>query len=306
MGKFKDLLESLNINEKFNKRIHKQKEYNHVKDNIPLVEDCNMMADLLYLPQYKGFKYLFVIVDLASDEFDIEPIKNKEPETVLKAMLKCFKRGYLSKPEYSLKTDGGSEFKGVFHKYLYDESILHKTAIPDRHKSLSNVESLNRQLGRLFNGYMNQREEKTGKVYRNWIEAVPLVREQLNSIRKKKLPKNINSYEYPVPNDVKTVEKEKVVIDKKGKKKIIKVSEKVLIRPKFRVGQMVYRALEAPRNALDKAQPTKNFREGDYSFERVPRRIVDIFTYGGEGDLYRYYLSGLPNVTYSANELMKA
>ncbi len=43
MGKFKDLLESLNIDEKFNKRIHKQKEYNHVKDNVPLVEDYNMM-----------------------------------------------------------------------------------------------------------------------------------------------------------------------------------------------------------------------------------------------------------------------
>ncbi len=43
MRKFKELLESLNINEKFNK-IHKQKEYNHVKDKVPLVEDCNMMA----------------------------------------------------------------------------------------------------------------------------------------------------------------------------------------------------------------------------------------------------------------------
>jgi hypothetical protein len=197
MGKFKELLESLNINEKFNKRIRKQKEYNHVKDNVPLVEDYNMMADLLYLPAYNGYKYLFVIVDLASDEFDIEPIKNKEPENVLKAMLKCFKRGYISKPEYTLKTDGGKEFKGVFNKYLYDESILHKTAIPDRHKSLSNVESLNKQLARLFNGYMNAIEVKTGKVYRNWITAVPLVREQLNNIRKKKLPENINSYKYP-------------------------------------------------------------------------------------------------------------
>jgi hypothetical protein len=69
---------------------------------------------------------------------------------------------------------------------------------------------------------------------------------------------------------------------------------------------MVYRALEAPRNALDKAQPTKNFREGDYSWERVPRRIVNIFTMGGDGDLYRYYLEGLPNVSYSEKELMKA
>ncbi len=38
MGKFSDLLEALNINEKFNKRIRKQKEYNHVKDNVPLVD----------------------------------------------------------------------------------------------------------------------------------------------------------------------------------------------------------------------------------------------------------------------------
>ncbi len=90
MGKFKDLFDELNINEKFNKQIKKEKVYNHVKDNIPHVEDYNMMCDLLYLPHYKGYKYLFVIVDLASDDFDMEPIKNKEPETVLKAMLKCF------------------------------------------------------------------------------------------------------------------------------------------------------------------------------------------------------------------------
>ncbi len=43
---------------------------------------------------------------------------------------------------------------------------------------------------------------------------------------------------------------------------------------------MVYRALEAPRNALNKAQPTKNFREEGFTFDRVPRRIVDIFIRG--------------------------
>jgi hypothetical protein len=32
---------------------------------------------------------------------------------------------------------------------------------------------------------MNAIEVKTKKVYRNWIAAVPLVREQLNNIRKK-------------------------------------------------------------------------------------------------------------------------
>ncbi len=97
---------------------------------------------------------------------------------------------------------------------------MQKTAIPDRNKSLSNVESLNKQLGRLFNGYMNQMGVKTGKVYRNWIEAVPLVPEQLNNIRKKKLP-TINSCEYPVPND-KTVEKEKLKLTRRERRQLSK------------------------------------------------------------------------------------
>jgi hypothetical protein len=109
-----------------------------------------------------------------------------------------------------------------------------------------------------------------------------------------------------VPNGTKKITVKKEVKDKKGKLKTIEETKNIRIRPKFKVGTMVYRALEAPRNALDKAQPTKNFREGDFTFERVPRRIINIITMGGDGPLYRYCLEGLPNVSYSENELMKA
>ena len=133
-----------------------------------------MMCDLWFGPTAKfGFLHCFAILDLATDEFDIEPIKNKEPQTVLKAMLKCFTRKYVEKPLYSLKSDSGSEFKGIFHKWLYDEPILHKVAPAHRHTSMGNIESLNNQLGRLFNGYMNQMEEKTGKPCKNWTDIVP-------------------------------------------------------------------------------------------------------------------------------------
>ena len=47
-----------------------------------------------------------------------------------------FTRDYIKKPYASLKKDGGTEFKGIFHKYLYDNDILHKAG-------LANVESLN-------------------------------------------------------------------------------------------------------------------------------------------------------------------
>ena len=172
MSKFTDLLNHLQINEKFNKRIHKKTKlgFNHVKDNIPLIANYNFMADTLFLPTANfGFKYLFVIVDLATNKFDIEPVKNKDADTTLKAMKKCFTRNYIKQPYASLKTDSGTEFRGVFHKYLYDHNILHKISLTDRHKSLSNVESLNRQLARLIFGYLNQKEIETNKVFKNNI-----------------------------------------------------------------------------------------------------------------------------------------
>jgi hypothetical protein len=304
MSKIQNILNKLNIDETFNKRVYKEKSFNKVKDNIPLIENCNMMADILFLPTAKfGFKYLFVIVDLATDEFDIQEMKEKTPDTVLKAMKKCFTREYIKKPEYSLKTDNGSEFKGVFHKYLYDESILHKTGLPDRHNSLSNVESLNKQLGRLFNGYMNHKEELSGKEYKNWTDVISIVRDELNTYRKKKLPNDFNSYSLSLPKDYKTIETKLISKDKKGNKKTITKKVHIPIKPKFKVGQLVHRALDRPVNALGKVQSTKNFRMNDYSIDKTPREILQIFTFSGDGPLYRYLVEGIPNVSFTENQL---
>ncbi len=65
---------------------------------------------------------------------------------------------------------------------------------------------------------MNQKEEQTGKVFKNWVEIVPFVREKLNKIRHKNLPKD-KAYDLPPPRDYKEVEEKKTVTDKNGKKK---------------------------------------------------------------------------------------
>jgi len=302
MSKFKQLVQTLGFNEKFNKTINKAESFNHVKDNVPLVADYNMMADLLFLPTAKyGFKYLFVIVDLATDEFDIEPLKNKDPDAVLKAMKKCFTRDYVKKPEYTLKTDSGNEFKGIFAKYLYDESIFHSVAPPNRHSSMSNVESLNKQLGRLFALYMNSKEEASGKRFVNWTEFVPTVRTELNEIRVKKLPADINAHVYPVQNDLKEI------VGKKAKTKG-KKSEKVyeVIKPKFKVGQYVYRYLDSPRDALGKKLAGDKRRQGDINWDKEPREIVKVNTMIGNGPLYRFRLEGLDNVTFTEQQLRRA
>ena len=84
LNNMKALLKSFNINEKFTKpRLEKQPVYNHIKNNISRIEDYNFMTDLIEMPETRnGNKYILVIVDLAANEFDIEPLKFKSSEEV--------------------------------------------------------------------------------------------------------------------------------------------------------------------------------------------------------------------------------
>lgn len=273
------ILKELKINEKYSKPVKIKKEFSKVKDNIPLKADYNFMADLLELPETKkGFKYLLVVVDLATDEFDIEPITNNKSLTVVDAMKRMFNRRYIKKPYASIRTDGGAEFKDAFEKYCYENSILHKIGVAGRHQQTANVERLNRELGRLFNGYMNAIEEKTGETYKEWVEVVPKVRTMLNDFRKK--PEGD-----PFTDVYPTVDLTK--------------------QPKYKVHDVVYRMSEKPLDALGRKQITQNFRMGDYRWERIPRKIVKVLRYAGKVPI-RYILENLPNVAYAEYELMPA
>jgi hypothetical protein len=301
---FKELISDLNIDESKTKKIINtkiRKQYNSVLNNVPFVKNWNMQADLLELPHYDGYKYLFVICDLASGQFDIEPMKTKQSKEALEAMEKCFERNFVKKPKYSIQTDGGNEFKSVFQQYLYNNSILHKLSIPDRHKQQSVVESLNRQLGRLFNGVMNKKEVETGEINRNWIDSIDTIRTKLNAIRKRKTvsAKQLTLLRYPEFNPT-----EEITTKKKVKGKTVVTKELVFKEPKFEIGDMVYYKLEAPETALGVKQKTKNFREGDSRISQEKRKIVNIF-YMHDKPYYRYYLDGIRDASYSDWELIK-
>jgi hypothetical protein len=143
-------------------------------------------------------------------------------------MQKCFKGDIIKEPEYTLKTDSGNEFNGVFAKWLYDENILKKTSLPKRHQTMGNVENLNRKVSRMLNLYMNSKEKQSGKKFANWPEFVPTIRTELNKIRE-----DINSYKYAIPNNVKEIPQ--------SDSKKSKVPKYELIKPKFKVGQYVFR-----------------------------------------------------------------
>ena len=185
--KFSEITEKLNIDESQTKTRHKPKQYNKFAASIVPEPDFNYQADLLHLPTTKqGYKYVLVMTDLATNKFDIQSLKTTSSSESTKAIVK---RGILKLPEVSIKTDGGSEFKQSFNEYLEKHGIYHSIGTADRKNQMAPVERLNRDLGRLFNGYMNKIEQKTKKPYCEWTDIVDTVRSELNQYRERDISK---------------------------------------------------------------------------------------------------------------------
>ena len=237
------------------------------------------MSDIIFLPTSNGYKYLLVMVDLATDAFDIEPLKNKNAHETLIGMKKMFARNHIKKPYASIRTDDGGEFKGEFEKYLYDNSILHKIALPFRHSQLSNVDSLCNQIDRILVGYMNLKEKETGKTYHHWTDIIDTVRKELNEMRLRSVPKDIYDYKYPIFNSKHS--------------------------NKYKVGDIVYRQLDVPHNALGHQENTTKFRTGDYRWDLVPRKVDKVLYYSGKVP-YRYMLDSIPNASFTEKQLLPA
>lgn len=278
-GKFSDIIKGLNINETKTMPVKKPKVFTKISDVVMQRPDYNFMSDILMLPTTKEkYNQLLVVVDLATHEFDMEPMKSKTPDDVLSAMKKMFKRPYLKMPFSSVATDGGNEFKGDFDKFLKEHKIFHKVAGKGRHTQQSMVESLNKTLGRLFNGYMNTQEEKKNQRFNEWTDIVDSVRKSVNKYRKiDKLP---DIFELPAPSFLG-------------------------LKSKFKEGDMVYYQYDIPHDALGKEQPTQNFRMGDYRWSKFAKKIIQVLYMNGKIP-FRYMLEGMPNVSYTEAQLKEA
>jgi len=323
MKTIKSIMRNLGVSSKIlkaTKTIKKSEHSNTVKDNIPLIKNYNEQADLLMLPEDKnGFKYLLVITDLATNKFDCEPLKTKDTKTVLDSMINMFaKSKYIKRPEASLSTDAGSEFKDVVDKWLFDNNIFHKTSIAGRHTQTANVESLNRVLGRILNNYLSQQELETGEVCKDWVDILPKVKKEMNEYRDNPdMPKSIYDYKYPdftnIGSEVTETETKDKIIAKKKKMKINSLFDGetdgniyLESKPKFKVDQIVYRKLDKPRNALGHNQPTERFREGDVRIDVIEPRKIKRVLFMNTPPYYRYILNDVPGVSYPENELKKA
>jgi len=255
-----------------------EKKYTNIRKNTFPKEDYNFMADLLFLPTTEeGYRYALVVVDLWSREFDVQPLKNKTPATVLEAFKEMVKRPYLNFPKASIQTDQGTEFKGIFHNYMYGKNIYHKYANAGRKTQMSTVESLNNTLGYLLNKYMADQEVKTGKEYKEWTKPLRQIVKELNKERKQ-------------PNG-DPFKSRKIIIPEKDSK--------------FKKGDIVHWALDAPESFTERKLDAK-FRQGDRRWSRSTVRVDQVLVYNSDIIPYRYLINNNSYASYTANQLKLA
>ena len=274
---YNNLMKEMKLSEKYTKATYKKPKYDKVKDVIFEKQDYNFQADLLMLPMTKNkYRYLLTIVDLWSDELDAEPLKTKQPQEILKAMKNIYKRKHLNQPKARLRTDGGTEFKAEVAKYLYDNSILHSITLPGRHTQNANIENVNRLISRYLIAYMNSKTKELKKEYNEWTDLLPSLITKLNVIRKRP---DGDPYEIDSVIPFETIEKQK-----------------------YKVGDLVYRKLDIPKNSLNNYESIQNFRTGDYRYDiEEPKKIKKVVYYANN---VRYILNGFPNVAYRQDELL--
>ena len=134
-------------------------------------------ADLAYMPEYEGFKYFLLLVDLYSNYVYVVPLKDKSSSSVKKGFEKIFEDNFLFKFS-TLGTDAGTEF----------------TANRDYFKS-RNIELYTRRgQNKAFQAENYIRIFKSAlykylrfKRSQNWPDALPKIVDQLNLRRQKSL-----------------------------------------------------------------------------------------------------------------------
>ena len=167
--------------------------------------------DILYLPHDDGYKYLLVVVDVASRYICAKPLKEKSSSAVTEALKLIYTIPIASNrlpnrsqdpatalvrlsnrfgPPIFLHSDQGSEFKGVFQKYLKDLGIRYIDHEVGSH--LPFVENANKEISKRIFRNQNDVEMETKKNNSDWIDIIDKVIYDLNH----KYRKSINDYPY--------------------------------------------------------------------------------------------------------------
>jgi len=235
-------------------------------------ENAVQQADLLFLPNDDGYKYLLVVVDIATRRTDAEPLKTKDSSEVKKALQKIYKRKILKQP-LRLEVDSGKEFMGDFKKY-YDTLLDLVKKVVGRHRQQSVVETKNYQIGKILNTRMLTEEVNNNITSRSWVDILPEVIKSINKYL---------SYQ-ATDTDVDTPIRTNLFTSK-----ILPVGTKVRIQ------------LDNPQSYTEGKPLTGKFRSGDIRWSKTSHVITQFYLRPNQPPMYQ--LDNDKRVAYTKYQL---
>jgi hypothetical protein len=201
----REFVDSLKSNKKTELKSLYKRPVPEVKGEMPTTQVFNKgvyhQADILYLPEDKGYKFLLVVVDLYDSSVDAEPVKDILSKTndVLKAFKGIYGRKYLDLP-LILTLDQGAEFtQEPVKKYFKSNKVNLKYALSGRSRQLATVERMNQKIGTILMKRMASQELTTGEVSKEWVDDIKPLINVLNERKKTPLKKEIS--EDPIVDD---------------------------------------------------------------------------------------------------------
>jgi len=141
-------------------------------------------ADLLYLPNDDGYKYLLVVVDDNSRKIDVEPLKAKDAQTVAEAFKSIYERPILDIPKI-MEVDAGTEFKGEVMQFFKAHKVNVRVAKVARHRQQAIVERFNQIISVELFKVMIDKQIETDKLNSEWVDNLDKVVKKLNAKRTK-------------------------------------------------------------------------------------------------------------------------
>ena len=235
-------------------------------------------ADILYLPEDKGYKYALVVTDIGTRLTDAKPLKSKSSTEVVKAFENIYSGNILKKPK-KIESDQGTEFKGELTKYLKKNNIYIRYGKTNRHKQQAIVERKNQTIGTALSKRMQAQELLTNEVSTEWKDDLPKV---INAINRKAKKTKIKS----LPD---------LPVSQGDSSNLLDIGEKVRVK------------LEAPLDYTSGKRLHGNFRSSDIRWDPKPRVVKEVLLKPGFPPMY--LLDGeigkrkVEPVAYTKNEL---
>jgi hypothetical protein len=172
----KDAFYSIDLVSIMRKPHKNAKLYNHYDVSTPNEEH---QCDLLVLPNDSGFRYILVVIDVASRYRECKPLRFKTANACADALKSVYDdKDCPLKPPVYMRTDQGSEFKAAFAQYLQqfsvsteNNNVIHLYRQKSFH--LPFVERVNQELARRIFKVQSLKELNTSSVSKQWINLLP-------------------------------------------------------------------------------------------------------------------------------------